>query len=49
MHPEAAASLGFGNWTSVDEATQNGALTAFYSGLWAEYLTARACGYREAC
>ena len=48
-HPEDEFAVGFGNWTSVKEAEQNGILTAHYADEWATYLEANGCTYREGC
>lgn len=48
-HPEVAEAVGFGNWTSVETAEQNGILTAQYSAEWATYLEENNCTYRDFC
>ena len=48
-HPEDVEAVGFGNWTTVQEARQNGTLTAEYAAEWAAYLDANNCNYRLTC
>ncbi len=48
-HPEDASAVGFGNWTTVEEAKQNGILTAQFADEWAIYLEENGCTYREGC
>jgi hypothetical protein len=48
-HPDEAQLIGFGNWTTIEEATANGVLTAEYSAEWATYLDANDCAYNEGC
>ena len=48
-HPEDVEAVGFGNWTSVEEAQQNGTLIAEYAAEWATYLNANNCDYRLTC
>ena len=48
-HPEDVEAVGFGNWTSVEEAQQNGELTAEYAAEWAAYVDANDCDYRLTC
>ncbi|MGI9608391.1 MAG: hypothetical protein ACR2P0_19835 [Acidimicrobiales bacterium] len=48
-HPQAVDSIGFGNWTSLEEAEENGRLTARYAAEWADYLEANGCAYNEGC
>ena len=48
-HPEDLASLGFANWTTVEEAEQNGLLTAEFAAEWAAYLEANDCTYLDGC
>lgn len=48
-HPEDVDKVGFGNWTSVEEAEQNGLLTAQYADEWAAFLDAKDCVYPDAC
>lgn len=48
-HPDIAGSVAFGNWSSVEEAEQNGILTAQYAAEWAVYLTANGCAYDDGC
>ena len=42
-NPVDAGRVGFGNWNSVEEAEQNGQLTAEYAEEWAAYLAANDC------
>jgi hypothetical protein len=48
-HPDDRDTSGFGNWTSIEEAEQNGTLTAQYAAEWAAYLEANDCGYDDGC
>jgi hypothetical protein len=48
-HPDQAQSVSFGNWTTIEEATTNGVLTAEYSAEWATYLEENGCAYDEGC
>lgn len=48
-HPQDVGAVGFGNWTTVEEAQQNGTLTAEYAADWASYLEANSCDYRMNC
>ena len=48
-YPVEAEAVGFGNWTSVEEAERNGLLTAQYSSEWATYLEENNCTYRDFC
>ena len=48
-HPEDLEAAGFGNWTTVDEAEENGILTAQYAAEWATYLNDNGCGYSDGC
>ena len=48
-HPEILDSIGFGNWTSIEEAHENGRLTAQYAAEWAAYLEANGCAYDDSC
>lgn len=48
-HPEDLAGVGFGNWSSVEEAEQNGLLVAQYANEWATYLDANGCTYSDGC
>ena len=48
-HPEDADAVGFGNWTSTEEAEQNGVLTAQYAAEWAAYLEENGCHYLDGC
>jgi hypothetical protein len=48
-HPDEAATVGFGNWASIEEAEQNGILTAQYAAAWAAYLTENDCTYKDGC
>lgn len=44
-----AGTVGFGNWTTTEEAEQNGTLTAQYAAEWAAYLQANDCAYDDGC
>ena len=48
-HPEIveAGTFGFGNWATLEEATENGLLTAQYAAEWATYLTENDCTYLD--
>ena len=48
-HPDVTESVGFGNWTTTEEAEQNGTLTAEYAAEWAAYLQANDCAYDDGC
>jgi len=48
-HPEDAGNVGFGNWSSVEEAAQNGLLTAQYAKAWSTYLGQHGCTYTDDC
>jgi hypothetical protein len=48
-HPDDQDTSGFGKWTSIEEAEQNGTLTAQYAAEWAAYLEANDCGYDDGC
>ena len=48
-HPEDVSAVGFGNWSSVEEAEQNGVLTAQYADEWAAFLEGNGCNYRDDC
>jgi len=48
-HPEDADKVGFGNWSSIEQAQQNGELTAQYAQEWATYLESKACTYLDGC
>ena len=48
-HPEVFDSIGFGNWNSIEEAEQNGLLTAQYAAEWAAYLDTNNCTYLDGC
>ena len=48
-HPEDAEKLEFGNWTSIEEAEENGILTAQYAQEWGAYLEVNGYTYNEAC
>jgi hypothetical protein len=49
QHPEDLNAVRFRNWTSVEEARQNGLLNAQYAQEWASYLDENDCGYLDAC
>jgi hypothetical protein len=44
-HPDVveAEAIDFGSWTTIEEATTNGLLTAEYSAEWASYLEENDC------
>lgn len=46
-HPDDRDKIGFANWTSIEEAEQNGTLTARYATEWADYLEANGCAYDD--
>ena len=46
-HPQVAEGIGFGNWTTVESARDNGLLTAEYAELWNAYLTENGCTYKQ--
>ena len=48
-HPEDANVVGFGNWTSVEEAERNGILTAQYAKEWGAEIEAGNCDYVYGC
>jgi hypothetical protein len=48
-HPDDVANIGFGNWSSIAEATENGFLTAQYAESWRAYLDERDCTYSDEC
>lgn len=48
-HPELASAVGFGNWSSVEEARERGVLVAQYADLWASYLEENGCIFDEGC
>jgi hypothetical protein len=48
-HEEDVGNVGFGNWSSVEEAEQNGILFAQYAEEWATYLEANGCTYLDGC
>jgi|GEM_PF-1611041 len=48
-HPEDADAVGFGNWTSLEDAVQNGVLFAQYAAEWGAYLEANGCEYNDGC
>jgi hypothetical protein len=48
-HPDEVDAIGFGNWTTIEEAEQNGTLTAQYATEWATYLQANSCAYNQGC
>jgi hypothetical protein len=48
-HPDDVANIGFGNWSSIAEATENGFLTAQYAESWRTYLDERDCTYSDEC
>jgi hypothetical protein len=48
-HPEDLEAVGFGNWSTVEEAGENGILTARYAAEWATYLNDNGCTYTDGC
>ena len=48
-HPDIVAGVEFGNWSSVEQAEQNGILNAEYAAEWRVYLDANDCAYDEGC
>jgi ketosteroid isomerase-like protein len=48
-HPEDFDNVGFGKWTTVNEAEENGIRTARYAADWATYLNDNGCGYSDGC
>ncbi len=48
-HPEDLEAVGFGNWTTVDEAEENGILSARYAAEWGTFLNDNGCGYSDGC
>lgn len=48
-HPDDVDKIAFGNWDSIEEAQQNGELTAQYAQEWATYLEANNCTYLDGC
>lgn len=48
-HPEMAEAVGFGSWSTAEEARQNGLLRAEYAAEWATYLTENNCSYLQGC
>jgi hypothetical protein len=48
-HPEAVDSIRFENWTTIEEAQENGRLTAQYTAEWATFLEANGCAYNDGC
>ena len=47
QRPDDRGAIGFGNWTTIDEARQNGELTAELATQWAAYLEANGCAYTD--
>ena len=50
-HPDVAeaGTVGFGNWTTIEEAAENGRLTRLYATEWANYLVENNCTYQDGC
>jgi hypothetical protein len=46
---EDATRVGHGRWETVDEARENGLLTAKYAKEWADYLEANGCSIEDDC
>ena len=44
-----AGGVGFGSWATVEEAKENGLLTAQYAAEWATYLIENDCTYLDGC
>ena len=42
-------NVGFGNWSSTDDAMENGLLTAQYAAAWRSYLDEKGCAYDTGC
>lgn len=50
-HPDVsqAGTVGFGYWTTIEEAAENGRLTRLYATEWANYLAENDCTYLDGC
>jgi hypothetical protein len=48
-HPDAAESVEFAAWESIEDAAANGTLLAEYAAEWGRYLEANGCAYNESC
>lgn len=48
-HPDDASKVGFGNWSSVETATENGQLMAQYAEVWQTYLADNGCTFADSC
>jgi hypothetical protein len=48
-HPDDAEAVGFGTWTSFDEAVAFGEIRADYAERWAVYLDENNCDYTDGC
>jgi len=48
-NPADAERTAFGNWTTIEEAQENGELTARYAEEWATYLADNNCSYKDGC
>ena len=48
-HPDDVEQTDFASWTTLDEATEFGAVRAEYALLWAAYLEENGCAYNEGC
>ena len=48
-HPEDVDKVGFANWRTVEDAEQNGTLTAQYAREWGAYLESNGCAYDDGC
>ena len=48
-HPLDASTVGCCGWSSVEDAEQNGILTAQYADEWATFLKDNGCGYSDGC
>lgn len=49
QNPDSASSVGFGVWSSIEEARQNGLLIAEFAQEWADYLDANNCTFLDDC
>lgn len=48
-YPDDADKIGFGTWTSVESATENGQLMAQYAEVWKTYLADNGCTFADNC
>ena len=49
VHPDQWGSVGRSTWTSLEDATAKGHLTAQYGDAWATYLDDAGCTYLDGC